>query len=142
MHISIFTVMQYNYNMHKLRLKCITFIYLCITFLLHKMKILSILFTTHWFSNSVFSQRLLQIFCNTDHYRRSFLTTAITFYSESLKRLKSQQFLQQWISLQSLIKYFWIEFELNKNYRCKPQIQQCSSEKIGHITILRYCNVE
>ncbi|MEQ2253362.1 hypothetical protein ILYODFUR_031282, partial [Ilyodon furcidens] len=35
---------------------------------------------------SVFSQRLLQICCKTDSYRRSFLPTAIRIYNGSLKK--------------------------------------------------------
>ncbi|MEQ2309293.1 hypothetical protein AMECASPLE_037104 [Ameca splendens] len=35
---------------------------------------------------SVFSQRLLQICCKTDLYRRSFLPTAISIYNSSLKK--------------------------------------------------------
>ncbi|MEQ2253465.1 hypothetical protein ILYODFUR_032378 [Ilyodon furcidens] len=35
---------------------------------------------------SVFSQRLLQICCKTERYRRSFLPTAISIYNGSLKK--------------------------------------------------------
>ncbi|MEQ2283539.1 hypothetical protein AMECASPLE_012387 [Ameca splendens] len=35
---------------------------------------------------SVFSQRLLQICCNPDRYRRSFLPTAFSIYNGSLKK--------------------------------------------------------
>lgn len=44
----------------------------------------------------VFSQRLLQFFCNTKSYRRSFLPTAICFYNkESLKKLELYKLGQQ-----------------------------------------------
>ncbi|MED6245350.1 hypothetical protein ATANTOWER_001975 [Ataeniobius toweri] len=35
----------------------------------------------------VFSQKLLQVHCDTDCYRRSLLPTAITIYHKSLKKL-------------------------------------------------------
>lgn len=65
---------------------------------------------------SVFTLRLLQIRCITDHYRRSILPKAITFYNKSLKTLQSCQLQQQLVSLWGWMKYFWIK--LNVYFSC------------------------
>lgn len=39
----------------------------------------------------VISQRLLQVCCNTYHYRRPFLTTAISIYNSFLKNLRKYE---------------------------------------------------
>ena len=38
---------------------------------------------TYWSDSSVFSLRLLQLRCNKDRYRKSFLPTAIEIYNDS-----------------------------------------------------------